>query len=326
MRTNRAPLWAMLALVGSGLACTSSDDAAPATDGGADGATTKLAIKLAANPWDASRLNAEIARILLVDELGYDVAVNEIDEFKQFDALERGDLHASLEVWPSGHVDDITNYVNAGKVEDGGALGPLGKIGWYVPTYMLTTYPDIATKGWEALKDPKLVEALATTETNPKGRFLSGDKTWVQYDQQIIDNLGLNLQVVYAGSEDAEIAEIDRAYTRRAPILFYMWVPHSLHAKYDVTPVALKPYSEACYADPAKIDCDYPADRLFKVFWPQLKTRAPSAYTLLKRFSYTTKDQIALLGKVANDKQTVEQAARAWIRDNQAVWRNWIEK
>src|SRR5688572_29962142 len=68
-------------------------------------------IKLAVNPWLGSALNANIAKILLEEKLGYQVELVAIDENAQFPALARGDLSATLEVWPSGHAAARRLYI-----------------------------------------------------------------------------------------------------------------------------------------------------------------------------------------------------------------------
>ena len=50
-------------------------------------------------------------------------------------------------------------------VVDGGELGITGKIGWYVPTYMLDEHPELAT--WEGLKGN--ADLFATAETRRQG-------------------------------------------------------------------------------------------------------------------------------------------------------------
>jgi glycine betaine/proline transport system substrate-binding protein len=281
-------------------------------------------VKLVQSPWDASRINVAVAQILLTEQMGMTVQVTEIDEFKQWDPIAAGDEHASLEVWPSGHAQDMANYIDTGKILNGGLLGPTGKISWYVPTYMLTTKPELAS--WQAYKDPTTAALFATPETGTKGRFLNGDQSWTSYDADIIKNLSLDLQEVWAGSEDAELAELDTVYNKRGAILMYLWTPHAALAKYDLTPVSLPPYSDQCYSQAASggVACDYPADRLFKIFWPGLKDANPRAYAFLQAFSYTTKDQIDLLGLVDNQKMSIDQAARSWIQSNQRVWQAWI--
>jgi len=285
----------------------------------------KIAIKLAVNPWSASELNVAVASTLLQNELGYSVELVNVAEQAQWPAIAAGDLHASLEVWPSGHMANVAEYIEKQKVvEDGGPLGPVGRIGWYLPTYLLTDHPELAT--WEGLADPDNAALFATAETGDKGQLLFGDPSWVTYEADIIKNLDLNFQIVQAGSEDAILAALDAAYSRQDPILFYFWTPHSIHAKYDLTRVALPEYSEECYAkaESGGVDCDYPPDNLFKIFWPGLKDAAPDAYTLLKNMQYTTDDQISMIAAVELEGSSVEDAAQAWLDANPSVWQAWL--
>lgn len=282
-------------------------------------------VKLAENAWSASTLNVTVAKIILEEELGYPVEIVTIDENAQWASIAGGDLHASLEVWPSGHAENVAQYIESqGVVENGGLLGPVGKIAWYMPTYMLERDPSLAT--WEGFTKPETAALFATAETGDKGQFLAGDPSWVQYEEQIIPNLGLNFEIVVAGSEEALLAALDSAYSRQEPILFYFWTPHSIHAKYDLTEVQLPPYSEECYAKEAEggIDCAYPADNLFKIFWAGLKDEAPQVYQFLKNFNYTSEDQISMIAAVELEGKTVEEAAREWIEANEATWRAWI--
>jgi glycine betaine/proline transport system substrate-binding protein len=282
---------------------------------------------LAENPWSASALNVAVARILLEEQLGYPVEVVTIGESAQWPALASGELSASLEVWPSGHAENVAEYIDNQKlVENGGPLGPVGKIGWYIPTYMLEEHPELAT--WEGLLPPENAALFATAETGDKGQFLTGDPSWTQYEDDIIANLGLNFQIVAAGSEEAILAALDSAYSREEPLLFYFWTPHSIHAKYDLTEVKLPPYSEECYAkaESGGVDCDYPPDNLFKIFWGGLAEAAPDAYTLLKNMNYTTDDQIGMIAAVELDGMSVEDAARQWLDANEATWQAWLSQ
>ncbi len=331
---SRLMRWLLLVVLAGALAsgCAAPVAAPGATTGESNAESNtadgeKTTIQLAVNPWSASELNVAVAQILLEEQLGYPVETVEIAEQAQWAALAAGDLHASLEVWPSGHGANVAEYIEKQKVvEDGGPLGVVGRIGWYLPTYMVTEHPDLATG--EGLANPENAALFATAETGDKGQLLFGDPSWVTYEADIIENLGLNFQIVQAGSEEAILSSLDAAYSRQDPVLFYFWTPHSIHAKYELTRVALPEYSEECYAkaESGGVDCDYPSDNLFKIFWPGLKDAAPDAYTLLKNMSYTTEDQISMIAAVELEGQSVEAAARAWLDANQATWQAWLPK
>ena len=311
----------------SGCPAPAPGGAANTTEENTAASSEKTTIKLAVNPWSASELNVAVAEILLTEQLGYPVEKVEIAEQAQWAALAAGDLHASLEVWPSGHGANVAEYIEMQKVvEDGGALGVVGRIGWYLPTYLLTEHPELATG--EGLATPESAALFATAETGDKGQLLFGDPSWVTYEADIIENLGLNFQIVQAGSEEAILSSLDAAYSRQDPVLFYFWTPHSIHAKYELTRVALPEYSEECYAkaESGGVDCDYPSDNLFKIFWPGLKDAAPDAYTLLKNMSYTTEDQISMIAAVELENKPVEEAARAWLDAHQETWQAWLPK
>lgn len=298
--------------------------AAPAQPSG-----EKPVIKLAENPWTGSSVNVYVAKQLLEEKLGYTVEVVTIDENAQWPAVAKGDISAILEIWPSGetHQKGLKQYVEGDKtVVHLGELGVVGKISWYVPKYVVDAHPELAT--WEGFKNPELAKLFATAETGDAGQFLAGDPSWVQYDEEIIQNLGLNLKVVRAGSEQAVLAALDSAYSRKEPILFYLWTPHSVHNKYELVPVKLPEYTDECYAEAnaGKKACDYPKDVLFKVANAKLKETAPDAFQFLANMKLSDADQISMIADVELNGKTPAEAARAWIEKNEAVWSQWLPK
>jgi glycine betaine/proline transport system substrate-binding protein len=311
-----------VALLGAGgivLSCASSTATTPPAP--------VATIELAQSPWNASRLDAAIARILLTTQLGVKVNVTEVDEYAQWAKIAAGTLHASLEVRPSGHRADIASYVTTGLVTDAGPLGAIGKIGWYIPSYLLTVHSELAS--WHGFQSQAAADLFATGGTGALGQFLAGDPTWTQYDADIIRNLGLSFTVVPAGTADAEhaeLADLAQAYAAGNPILLYLWTPHWALTHYDLTEVALPPYTDACWAKAAThgIDCDYPPDALFKIVWPGLATAAPKVNAFLASFQLTTADQISLLTAVDGNGESIDDAANAWIGANAAIWQSWI--
>jgi glycine betaine/proline transport system substrate-binding protein len=280
---------------------------------------------LAENPWDGSAANTAVAKILLEDEMGFPVEVRSLDEGATWPAMAAGDVHANLEQWPSGHGADIETYIDGGQIDDAGPLGVVGKIGWWLPTYMVEANPALAT--WEGFLDPAVAAQFSTAESGDSGQLLIGDPSYVSFEEHIINNLGMDFQVVTGGGEAALIAAVDSAFSREDPLLFYWWTPHVIQAKFDLTRIELPAVTDECLDaqanNPEAVDCDYPEDVLLKIVWPGLAEEAPEAYQFLQNFNYTNDDQVFMLGKI-DEGMSVDEAAQAWIDENEDVWRAWI--
>ena len=308
---------AVLLLAGCG-----DDDAPESGTEAGEGVTIKIAV----NPWTGSAVNANVAKILLEQELGYTVELVDIDENTQFPALASGSLDASLEVWPSGHAADIQRYIEGrrggplrdGGIVDGGELGLIGNIGWWIPTYLADEQPELAR-----------YQGLQGNEDLVGGEFLAADPTFVSYDEEIIDSLGLDLNVVHTGSEQALIDRLDEAIANEEPVLTYFYEPHWAHRKFDLTEVQLPAFDDECEEaarekDGEGYDCDYANDVLFKAFWLGLEDKAPAAFRFLSNFEYTTDDQQEIAFSVDSEGMPMAQAAQQWIDDNPDVWQSWL--
>ena len=200
---------------------TGEDTPAADTTGAQESDTTEPAatgdqptINLVVNPWSASRLNVEVAKNLIENELGYPVEITEVNENDaMFTGLSDGTLDAALEIWPSGVTDAENAYFDDGSVTNLGPLGAVGKIGWFVPSYVIADHPELAT--WEGYQTADAAALFATAETGDQGRFLGTDPSYSQFDEQIITNLALPFEVQFSGSEPATVAELDARVVRR---------------------------------------------------------------------------------------------------------------
>ena len=314
-------------------ACSDVDEGGTAEGGDTGGSTTNAAqcgsepIVIAVNPWVGAEANAAVAQTVMQEQMGCTVELQEIPETGQFKAMADGDVDATLEVWPSGHLKDRKDYIEkAGTVVDGGELGITGNIGWFVPSYVVDENPDLAT--WEGFKED--ADAFATAETGDKGRFLGADTTYSIFDEAIIESLGLDLQVVYSGSEAASLAALDKAYNAEDPILMYWWTPQWANAKYDLVEVELPAYNEECAAiaaeDPdvaAGYNCDYADDVLYKAFSADLETKDPAAFEFFSNFTWTEEDQNGVALAI-EDGTDPEEAAQTWIDANPDVVESWL--
>ncbi len=319
-------LIAFLAVAGLvAAACGSSTDSA--SDGATGPDDSKETITLIVNPWSASRLNVEVAKNIIESELGNPVEISEVDENDaMFTGMADGTLDAVLEIWPSGVTDAENAFFDAGTVENIGALGAVGRIGWFVPDYVIEENPALAT--WEGYSDPANAKLFATAETGDKGRFLGTDPSYSEFDAQIIENLNLPFEVQFSGSEPATVAELDARVAAKEPVLMYWWEPTAAVSKYNLKKVALPEFNEACGASQASgdggVDCDYPEDPIFKAVSAKLKDKDAAVYDFLNAFTLSNEDQLSMLPAMEIDGEDPAVVAARWVDANADTWKAWL--
>jgi glycine betaine/proline transport system substrate-binding protein len=318
-RTWRKPGRLAVILAATGLAAIAVVVTSTSALAGGKGKPT---IVLANNSWEGSTANNVVAQYVIEKKLGYNVNLLTIDEIPAWPAMVQGKVSAVLEVW--GHSPLYAKYVAGNhQVTDAGLEGPDGNIGWYVPTYLLQQHPELKT--WKGVqKDWKL---FVTPQSSPQGQFLDGSASYVTNDQALVTNLKINLKVVFAGTEAAQLTEIEQDYKAKKPVLFYWYTPQYQNALYKFSQVALPPWTEACAKlKPAAINCAYPPYHLYKVMSPNLAKTAPDVANFIKRFNWTSDDQNSVSYNLAVKHMSNSQAAAAFVNSHQALVNSWLSK
>ena len=182
-----------------------------------------------------------------------------------------------------------------------------GIIGWYVPGWMVDQYPDITD--WNNLN--KYADLFKTPESGGKGQFLGADPTFVQYDEALIANLGLNYKVVFSGSEAATITAFQQADKNKTPLIGYFYDPQWLQSEIKLVQVKLPPYTAGCDADLKKVACDYPPYVLNKIARTEFLDKGGDAATFIKNFKWGNADQNSVADAITNKKLSDEDAAKA---------------
>ncbi|MGW4275080.1 ABC transporter substrate-binding protein [Streptomyces seoulensis] len=276
-------------------------------------------VTLSVQSWVGAQSNVAVARYVLEHELGYRVDTVQVDEVPAWDALSQGRVDALLEDW--GHPDQEKRYVADKKtITDAGELGVTGHIGWFVPTYLAKRHPDITD--WRNLD--KYASLFRTAESGGKGQLMDGSPSYVTNDKALVANLKLDYQVVFAGSEAAQITQMKQFAKDEKPFLTYWYTPQWLSKKVPMTEVRLPPYKEGCDADPAKVACAYPHTPLKKFLNADFAQSGGKAAAFLKKFRWTTEDQNEVSLMIADQKMSPQDAARTWVRGHPEVWKRWL--
>ena len=289
-----------------------------ACGGGAAGGS-KGTVNIAVNPWVGYEADAAVVAYILEKKMGYTVVKKDLKEEVSWQGFETGEVDVVLENW--GHDELKKTYITDKKVAlDVGPTGNLGVIGWYVPPWMVTKYPDITD--WNNLN--KYASLFKTSESGDKGQLLDGDPSYVTNDEALVTNLKLNFKVVYAGSEDALIEAFRQGEAQKTAVLGYFYEPQWFLAEVPLVQIKLPPYTAGCDADPKTVACDYPPYVLDKIASAKFASGGGDAYTLIKNFSWTNDDQNLVAKYITQDKMTAAAAAEKWVNDNESLWKAWL--
>lgn len=295
------------------LALTNPAEAAP---------ESKDPVKIALFDWTGVNLNAKIMGGIM-EKAGYKVEYPTADYLSSLTTgLTTGDLTVGVEFWDTTAREAMVASDATGKTERLGALGPKSKEEWWYPEYMKEKCPGLPN--WEALKSPACAKAFSTPETAPKGRYLGGPVTWEGFDDERVKALELPFEVIHAGTDAAMFAELESAYSRKAPIIMWVYSPHWAPAKYKGEWVQFPEWTPDCY-EKKIFKCGKPHGEIWKYSWKGMKDKWPGAYKIAKSYTIDTAVLNAMVGKVDLDGKTIEAVAAEWIAANKATWEPWTK-
>jgi glycine betaine/proline transport system substrate-binding protein len=280
-------------------------------------------LNMAVNPWVGYEADAYVVGYIAETELGCNVTYKDLKEDVSWQGFGTGEVDVVIEDW--GHPDLEKKFFadsGDGSAEDFGPTGNVGIIGWYVPPWLAKEHPDILD--YNNLN--KYAKDFATSESGGKGQFLGADPSYVQFDEAIVSNLGLDFKVVFSGSEAASIQAFQKAEKNKEFLIGYFYEPQWLFADIPLEKVALPPYEEGCQDDPAKVACDYPETELKKIVSTEWADSDSTAVDLVKNFTWTNDDQNLVSKYISEEKMDPKDAAKKWVEENQDKVDAWLGK
>lgn len=265
----------------------------------------------------------------IFEGMGYNVEYTPTDSQAVYEAVRLGDVSLELEVWEGAFGVAFSTAMEKGGIVDVGDHNAVTREEWWYPKYVEELCPGLPN--WKALND--CAEKFSTPETSPKGRFLAGPVDWLKHDHERVEALGMNFEVVNAGSASALWAELKSASDRKAPIVLFNWTPNFIEAIYEGAFIEFPEYGAGCKDDPSwgvnkdmTYDCGNPANGyLKKAAWDGMEAKWPAAYATLQKISFTNAQIAKMAALVDVDELEPEEAAEAWLEGNKDVWEAWTK-
>jgi len=288
-------------------------------------------VTLDENAWAGATANVYVVKYVLEHNFGCTVNIEKLPESTPlYQAMSDGKVDAVLEDWGNTKLKVNAKFFKSKKLIDLGSNGVIGHIGWFVPTYLMKQHPEL--KSWTALK--KDWSLFKTVDSQGKGLFLGGDPTYVQKDQQLIKELGLNLFFLSVGSEPAQVARWTQYYKQKKPILFYWYTPQYLNTAYKLSEVKLPARGKNCVdsyspklgSDWSIYRCAYGLQIIDKAMTSKFAKSGSPAVGLIKRWKWSAIDQNTVANMIAGQHMDPDKAAEQWVKANPAKVKAWLGK
>jgi glycine betaine/proline transport system substrate-binding protein len=262
--------------------------------GGASGRT----IDIADIGWTENTAIAQLTKVLLEEQLGYEevtVHISELDSV--YEDVAEGDLDAFQDVWLPNQ-RDLLSSVEVDVEQLSFSYEGQTKQGIAVPTYMDTTSLDQLNQS----------EADLILGIEP-GSVVMG----VIYDE-VMPAYGLPQKLV-EGPTQGMLDEVGKRYQRGEEFALVAWSPHWMNQRYNLR------YLE----DPKDAfgDLNDPA-RITTIVNKGLPQDDPVAYAFMDAL-ILDEEQIGDLESAINEAGDPQEGARLWAEDNPEVWQPWVE-
>ncbi|MBN6205680.1 glycine betaine ABC transporter substrate-binding protein [Ralstonia pickettii] len=278
-----------LALFAAG--CGSSDDDTGSNTGAnsVDGE-----VELTYVEWDTEVASTHVIGKVLED-LGYDVTLTPLDNSVMWEAVANGEADGMVAAWlPGTHGEQFEQYgdrmIDLGPNLEGAAIGLV------VPAYM----------------DVNSIADL-TDEANQTITGIEPGAGVVAASERALEEYG-NLEgwEVQTSSSGAMTTELGTAYSNEEDIIVTGWSPHWKFQEYDLK------YLE----DPEGTFGE--AETINTMVREGLEEDLPEAYQVLDNFNWSTDDIEAVMLEIS-EGTSPEDAAAAWVEDNQDKVAEWTE-
>lgn len=245
--------------------------------------------------WEEGIAYTHLAKVVLQDQMGYEVNITAADVAPGYTAIAQGDMDAFMETWlPVLHKDYVEEYqediIDLGHVYEGTQSGLV------VPDYMeITTISEIND---------------IADELDGKITGIDAGAGVMKTTEQVIEDYGLNVKLM-ASSGPAMTAALKEAYANQEPIVVTGWRPHTMFGRWDLR--FLEQDQDQVWG----------VGNIHIMARKDLREDKPELAQFLEDMFFTDAELASLMLTIAEGDDT-EEAARQWMNDNMDVVEKWI--
>ncbi len=254
---------------------------------------------------DVTSTTALIAQLLR--SIGYSPTVTVLSVPVTFASLQNNDLDVFLGNWMPAQAADRGHYVEDGTVVVIGANLTGAKYTLAVPAYTyaagLKDFKDIQRFG------PELDDSIYGIEPGNDG------------NRHVLDMLkqnqfGLGGFKLIESSEQGMLAQVERSYHDKKPIVFLAWDPHPMNMRFDLKYLA---------GGDEFFGPNYGGATIYTVTRRGYSAECPNMGRLLANLKFTLRGENEMMDAILDRHEIPEAAATAWLKANPAAAQTWLQ-
>ena len=275
--------------------------------------------------WTSAQVQNRIAQYIVEHGYGYPTDVILGATLPNFQGLQKGDIHVTLEIWLPNQSIGWEKAVEIGDVVSvGTSLVGDWQSTFVIPKFVADANPDLKTP--QDLLKPEYQELFATADSRGKARLVACVIGWSceLVNTAQIESYGLadGLHVINPGSQEAMFAEVYAAFEKEEPWLGYMWGTGDPALKLDLVQLEEEPYTEECW-DTDKA-CAFAESLVLVAVHKSLLPRAPEVIGMLQNWEFSIDLYKSIFQWMdANPGSEASEAAQ-WFLQNNKVWESWV--
>lgn len=285
--------------------------------------------------WPSAQVTAFIIADILTERYGVDVKLRPVGTIELLGGIDRGEIDVHPEVWlPNGEAI-VHEYRD---VRGSLTLSPLSV---NASQNICTTRATSEATGLKAVGDLKKPEVAAQfdTDNDGLGEIWIGARTWssTRIERVRAKSYGYDTtMMLLTMPEDQALASVDAAVATGAPVVFYCYAPHYIHALHDIVMLEEPAYDPERWTiitaeeDPAwlahsKAETAWEPSRYLIGYATALKSDQPDVARFLDHVQITEKDAEAMSYAVHVEGREPEEIAATWVADNKDRIEEWVK-